>query len=454
MVSRYQLAVLLITQRIIGTNALSILPDIVTANFKPLVASVSDVIANATDDLIDPNITIDDPLLFLNSTIDFLDDNTTAWNGSFVDPISIWTTLDDGNFTIDNNTLLDLNWTIPYYPLKYDPNATYDDSSNGTVGIPFPWYRYGGMGGNDNETSSFNITAIPYVLYDKINTTFYPVALPLSPPPIDTTAIDKTTIEKPEITGQTKNETKVRTPFYIENNGLVVMEAEKITSLPKGWEFVTVSNNRFVGNFTGEGYLQYNASDKSIASSSKLRYRFRINNPGTYNLIIRTNSDDSTSTNLSIKYYTKLPLPNNISDPSIQTITGTNRKKYGWTFETKHGPKESFNSTEQLVNATYTFPVRRIYTLEILGVTKGFAIDRIVLYDLTKIKPFQAKRLTNPESPTSTIGGNNKDDKDDSRGEPKEHDNRPHRVPSKKPRTKPIAKPTAVHTPRITKPAK
>jgi len=78
---------------------------------------------------------------------------------------------------------------------------------------------------------------------------------------------------------------------YQEANGILVIEAENTdyASTDTKWAFRNANSTVHLAGYKGIGYIEYAGPDSfNSPSSQPVIYKFKIQNPGTYNLVFRT----------------------------------------------------------------------------------------------------------------------------------------------------------------------
>lgn len=198
---------------------------------------------------------------------------------------------------------------------------------------------------------------------------------------------------------------------YLEENGLVVIEAENTSSELGLWERGTS-----LANPTGDGYLQFFGNTfQNGPPNSPLEYKFRVDTPGLYYLHLRSakdNSADPTRTDISNDAYVRVegdftagpgPHESHLDNASLQLLQddtkffGGRLNSFGWDSGAQLDPGGHQNKRV----AVYNFKAGEEYTLVVSGRSKFYSIDRIVFrHEDTAVS--LAQNLSTPESTRAT----------------------------------------------------
>ncbi|MGJ8697417.1 MAG: hypothetical protein ACSHYF_13960 [Verrucomicrobiaceae bacterium] len=180
---------------------------------------------------------------------------------------------------------------------------------------------------------------------------------------------------------------------FVEKGGVVAIEAESTESSLKRWKKKTD-----VADFSGECHLEFTGNKpESGPPESPLKYHFKVNKPGNYQLTIRARkrletkrSDISNDCYVALKgdfeSGGKAPLKILKTDTKI---FGGNADDWGWAgtldFDHKKEP------------AIYTLVPGEIYQLTISGRSQNFNFDRFLLvHESENLRDLQRKNP--PES--------------------------------------------------------
>lgn len=158
---------------------------------------------------------------------------------------------------------------------------------------------------------------------------------------------------------------------FIENDGFVVMDVESAPATGN-WRL-----ERSIGGFKGRGYYVWrgdNLFGASGAGQSTLRYRFRINRPGNYELSWRSRIAEGNNRTESNDSWVRFPTGRNV--PGEQALNGWTKAymnvigEWSWNARTVDNAgrkiRQFFNAGE--------------HVLEVSGRSRGHAIDRIALF--------------------------------------------------------------------------
>ena len=204
---------------------------------------------------------------------------------------------------------------------------------------------------------------------------------------------------------------------FEEQNGIAVIEAESLNRLSSGW-------NRESGasGFTGNGFLAWRGSDSfNTPGNGTIQLKVRINSPGRYRFIWRNRIGIVASSNATTEHNDSwLRIPDaslflaqrgssiiyprgsgRTPNPEGASSNGwfkiyTNTIAWNWNTKTS-----DFDAHD--VYAQFNSP--GIYTIQISGRSKGHFIDRIVLFDESRISLSFATSTSRGE--TDCDGNNN-----------------------------------------------
>lgn len=193
---------------------------------------------------------------------------------------------------------------------------------------------------------------------------------------------------------------------YEERNGLVVMEIES-TPPAAGW-----ANKASLNGFTGTSYYEWTGPKSNHdPGNGLLQYSIYINTPGTYRfqwhsyIAVGNNTTESNDSwlrfpnaddfygrkNNSIVYpggTGKSPTPNGSSKEGwFKVYRNTPLGEWTWTSNT------SDNDAHRIF---VEFDSAGVYTLQVSGRSIGHAIDRMVLYDTSRVDENTATNLSQP----------------------------------------------------------
>ncbi|MEM6527318.1 MAG: Ig-like domain-containing protein [Chloroflexota bacterium] len=186
---------------------------------------------------------------------------------------------------------------------------------------------------------------------------------------------------------------------FFEEDGLVVIEAE--SQPPAGdWESRTA-----ISGFTGTSYYKWEGPNLGgNPGSGVITYRIRINNPGTYRFTMRSRIAEGNSNTDSNDLWLRFDDAEGFfgfraSDNSFVYPVGNGRGPGGTDQTpdpegtTRDGWLKAYMNTlnqwrwdartsdNDAHNIFVTFNQSRTYTMEISGRSRGFAVDRFVLFD-------------------------------------------------------------------------
>jgi hypothetical protein len=175
--------------------------------------------------------------------------------------------------------------------------------------------------------------------------------------------------------------------FY-ESGGLIVVEVE---SEPTAGDWVAETGRT---GFTGTCYYRMNGNTyQSGSPNGRLVYNINIANAGTYRLRIHSNKEDVGDDTWANDCYTKM-----VGHPGYQ---GSDTKTYQsgsaltWRWRTMHEPTSGDHREPE-----YTLAAGQ-HEFNICGRSKGFMIDRFVLFNTAMVSEGDATDLSNPQSSTA-----------------------------------------------------
>ncbi len=178
---------------------------------------------------------------------------------------------------------------------------------------------------------------------------------------------------------------------FEEKDGLLIIEAENAT-IPADW----ITSNA-VADFTGTGYIQWEG-DNNFGKTGEgvINYKIRITTPGTYRFQWRSRINEGTNSTESNDAWVKMPDADDFFGRKSDGSSTVYPKGSGKTPNPNGGGGDGWfkvymNQAEQWsVQARtsdndahdiyVTFNAVGDYTIQLSGRSKGFAIDRLVLY--------------------------------------------------------------------------
>ena len=176
---------------------------------------------------------------------------------------------------------------------------------------------------------------------------------------------------------------------FVEQNGLVVMEAESIipTNQFTDWKF----EDDFLG-YSGKGYYRFD-SNRIVGGAAKgeIRYPVTITTTGRYEVLLSSAKNHPDSTWSNDCFFSVL----NWNTTKYKLFA--NGKSYSWLYNTN---VEWANHT--LGAAYFDFDTPGLYTIGIYGRSTNFYLDRIVLFQITKQKKANLMQAL-PESPRAGV---------------------------------------------------
>lgn len=190
---------------------------------------------------------------------------------------------------------------------------------------------------------------------------------------------------------------------FLEENGILIIEAESTKSRLRDWEKKTS-----LDDYTGECHLEF-TGNKTISGppESPLKYQFMIQKSGVYQLAIRAHkrletSRQDISNDCYISMKGDFAAAGSVSLEVLRTenkFFGGHNKVWGWAtrLDVKH----------KKYDALYDFKEGETYTLIIHGRSKNFNIDRILLVhnDISLRKIQNENRPENKQEGTTKEGG-------------------------------------------------
>lgn len=191
-------------------------------------------------------------------------------------------------------------------------------------------------------------------------------------------------------------------PIFLETEGLVLIEIEQADITDTDW----IKNDRLT-DFSGEGYLVWEG-DNSFQNPGKglLTFNVRINNPGTYRFIWRsqitegesnTESNDSWLRIADAKHFygkknnghivyprgtQQAPIPESSSQNSTEP-EGSSKEGWFKVYMNKGGEWhwQARTSDNDAHDIFAVFDEAGDYTVEISGRSKGHGIDKFLLFE-------------------------------------------------------------------------
>ena len=165
-------------------------------------------------------------------------------------------------------------------------------------------------------------------------------------------------------------------PVFIENGGKVIIEAESTDSRLGKWKKKTD-----VADFQGECHLEFTGNETITGPpDSPLEYHFKINKPGTYQLILRARKRLETKReDISNDCYIALKGDFEAGGEAPLRVLRSDTKMFG-------GAPDGWGWATQIDVDHIKYPVLyqlkagETYELTITGRSKNFNIDRIVLF--------------------------------------------------------------------------
>jgi len=181
-------------------------------------------------------------------------------------------------------------------------------------------------------------------------------------------------------------------PLFVEKDGLLVIEAESV-AIGTGWSAHTAR-----AGFTGSSYIQWeDANSFSTPGKGLMTYKINIQTPGTYRFQWRSHineGDNNTESNDAWLRFADAADFYGEKKGNFVYPNGTGKKpnpegqsKDGW-FKIYMNQLDTWSwqartSDNDAHDIYVVFDSAGIYTMEISGRSKGFALDRIVLYNVS-----------------------------------------------------------------------
>lgn len=177
---------------------------------------------------------------------------------------------------------------------------------------------------------------------------------------------------------------------FVEEEGLLVMEAESVPVV-EPWKYETG-----VEGFTGIGYYRFDGNTvQSGPPDGLLSYQFWIKNPGTYRMELRSYKNDPDGT-WANDCFTRLVDHSGYQGGTIKTFQPGNT--FEWSYLTQHDYWNDQYGFEDKPIPYYTFENAGFFTFELQGRSKNFHVDRIVMFDESKVHADEARDPSVPES--------------------------------------------------------
>ena len=191
---------------------------------------------------------------------------------------------------------------------------------------------------------------------------------------------------------------------YLEENGLLVMEAENTHSSLGNWKKSTA-----IAGYTGSGFIEFDGNKyQSGNANSPLIYTFTIQNAGVYRLVPRaaTTRPSGVPSDQGNDMYLKME--GDFSPGSNATLQNLSKNQKFFTILKKAnqwvwGRQFDMNNSHTFREAEYNFKAGETYTLTVSGRSKSYSVDRIVLYRKADYSASQAQSTSHAES---SRGGN------------------------------------------------
>ncbi len=240
---------------------------------------------------------------------------------------------------------------------------------------------------------------------------------------------------------------------FVERNGIVVMDVES-TSPAGSWRRETS-----IGGYKGSAYYVWRGADRfasSGAGQGTMRYRFRINTPGNYQLRWRSRIASGNSATESNDSWVRFPTGRNVSgEHSLNGWTKAYMNTLGsWSWDARTVDGRGL-------------PLRQYFSagdhyLEVSGRSNGHALDRIVLYRYASVNYSQNAFERLAQSSTTSGGSSNPEPRPEPQPEPQprpepepqpEPEPEPEPQPQPEPEPEPVAAPQPVAAPAATLPA-
>ncbi|GEM_PF-1295024 len=192
---------------------------------------------------------------------------------------------------------------------------------------------------------------------------------------------------------------------YLEENGIVIMEAENTPSNLGQWKKGTT-----LSGYTGSGYLEFTGNNyQSGGAKSPITYTFTIQNAGVYRLVPRaaTTRPDSVPDDQGNDCYLKME--GDFTPGSNATLENLTKNQKFFTILKKAnqwvwGRQFDMNNSHTFREAEYTFKAGETYTLTVSGRSKSYSLDRIVLYRKSDWSASAAQNTSLAESGRGAAG--------------------------------------------------
>ncbi|WP_053406004.1 hypothetical protein [Persicobacter sp. CCB-QB2] len=179
--------------------------------------------------------------------------------------------------------------------------------------------------------------------------------------------------------------------IYQEVDGIITVEMEN-TTIGEGWGLKTESPD-----FTGKGYLQWEGETAyNNPGNGLLTYRIQVNTPGTYRFLWRGRINEGNSGSDANDAWLRMADATDFFGYKAKNGSYVYPKDSGKTPNPNGSGKEGWfkiylnklnewawisNTSDNDAHAVFaTFEKAGIYTVEISGRSKGFAIDRFSLF--------------------------------------------------------------------------
>ena len=182
--------------------------------------------------------------------------------------------------------------------------------------------------------------------------------------------------------------------IFREIDNVVMMEAEHASSgVVAPWKFETELIAYCCSKYVGEGYVRFDGNEVTGGpSDGVMSYFFYIENGGRYTLKLRSNKLHADNT-LSNDCYTRMVGYEGYQGGVVKTYQSANAGYWNWF--TKH---EVVHGTDTRI-PEYDLEGGKVYELQISGRSRGFIIDRVVLYRSEVVEQTIVEKASYPESP-------------------------------------------------------
>ncbi|MEO1654643.1 MAG: gliding motility-associated C-terminal domain-containing protein, partial [Bacteroidota bacterium] len=201
---------------------------------------------------------------------------------------------------------------------------------------------------------------------------------------------------------------------YTEQNGLVVIEAENTPSDYDLWILKTD-----VEDYKGTGHIEFTGNSITNGPpNSPLIYKFRINDGGEYQLILRarkrleTDRDD-LSNDCYVRVEGDYGPGSNVKDGGdarLETLKEDTKLFGGNDHSWGIAQKLDVHGGDGKRNAAYTFKAGNEYTLVVSGRSKNFNLDRFMFFKKDSYSLNNAKKMIATEAESSCAGGDRPND--------------------------------------------